>query len=181
MIEQARQTATEVLAETEQPISQREIYRRLGWSISKFNTHPQIKAAIRRIVEQSQEQYAELVFEKVQAALAELEATDQDVTKSAISAMTGISFKTMGRLPKVNLFLQEQIVDRKPEHEIRKFQRREEKLMREMEQTIDTLKNSGQPVTRTAVLRVLNRNRSSLELYPRAQLMLKELTLAKDQ
>jgi hypothetical protein len=180
MIEQARRTAAKVLEETERPVTQREIYRRLGWSISKFNTHPQIKVTIKRIVEQIQEQYAELVFEKVQAALAELEASEQDVTKTAISDMTGVSLKTMHRLPKVNHFLQEQVLDRKPEHDIKKFQRREEKLVQEMERAIETLQTSGQPVTRAAVLRLLNRNRSSLELYPRVQLLLKELTLAKN-
>lgn len=181
MIDLARQTTAKVWAETGQPVSQKEIYRRLNWSFSKFNTHPQVKAAIRQIVEQNRVQYAEMVFEKVQAALAELEAMDQDVTKTAISNMTGISFKTMGRLPKVKQFLQEQITNRKAEHDIRKFQRREQELIQDMEQAIDTLKVSGQSVTRAAVLRVLNWNRSNLELYPRAQLLLKELTLARDQ
>jgi transcriptional regulator with XRE-family HTH domain len=180
VIEQARQTAAKVLAETGQPVSQRDIYRRLDWSLSKFNTHPQIKAAIKRIVEQTQAQYADLVLEKVQAALAELESTDQDVTKTAISALTGLSLRAMGRLPKVNQFLQEQVIDRKPEHDIRRFQRREQQLIQDMEQAIDRLKAAGQPVTRAAVLRVLNQNHSNLELYPRAQLLLKELTLAKD-
>lgn len=181
LLEQARQMATRALEETGQPLSQRELYRRLGWSLSKFNTHPQTKAALKQMFEQLQEQYTDRVLSQLQAAVDQLEATGQPVTKQALSLLVGVSLKKMAGMPRVNRFLHELMLDQKAEGAIKKFQQREQALILEIEQAMETLTQSKQPVTRTTIQQLLKRNRSSLELYPRVQLLLKEVTLAKEQ
>lgn len=181
LIEQAWQTASQVLAETGQLLSQRDLYRRLGWSLSKFNTQPRVKTALKQMFEQLQEQYEDRLLHQLQAALDQLEATGQVVSKQALSLKVGVSLKRMAGLPRVNRFLKEQVLDKKAEFAIRTFQQREQALILEIEQAIETLTRSEQPVTRTAIQQLLKRNPSSWELYPRVQLLLKEVTLAKEQ
>jgi transcriptional regulator with XRE-family HTH domain len=175
LVEQVHQIAANILAETGQPCTQKEICRRLGWSVAGLNKYPRVKAAMKQqVAEQMKDQDEEMLLEQVQSALTLLEDTNQDVSKRAISQMIGVSDKTMDRYPKIRKFVVEQVFNRRYEHQLKRFQRREQGLVDQVQRAIETLTATGQTVTKKAICKLTNQSSSTLERYPRVQLLLKE-------
>lgn len=178
LVEQVHQIAARILAETGQPGTQKEICRQLGWSVTGLNKYPRAKAAMKQqVTEQMRNQYQQMLFEQVQAALTVLEDTNQNVSKHAISQMIGVPTKTMDRYPKVRKLVVEQVFDRRPEHQLKRFQRKEQALVAQAQRAIETLTATGQPVTQKEIYKLMDRCESALERYPRVQLLLKEAIL----
>jgi transcriptional regulator with XRE-family HTH domain len=178
LVEQVHQIAARVLAQTGQPCTQKEICRQLGWSVAGLNKYPRVRAALKQqVTEQMRNQHEEMLLQQVQAALTLLEETNQNVSQRAISQLVGVSIKTMDRYPKIRRFVVEQVFDRKPEHQLKQFQRREQELLAQVQQAIETLTFTGQPVTQAAIYNLVDLSKSALERYPRVQLLLKEAIL----
>jgi transcriptional regulator with XRE-family HTH domain len=179
LVEQVPQIAARILAETGQPCTQKEICRQLGWSEPGLNKYPRVKAAMKQqVTEQMQNQHEQMLLEQVQAALTLLEDTNQNVSKNAISQMIGVSTKTMDRYPKVRKFVVEQVFDRRAEHQLKQFQRKEQALVAQLQRAIETLTATGQPVTQKEIYKLMDLRKSALESYPRVQLLLKEAILS---
>jgi transcriptional regulator with XRE-family HTH domain len=178
LVEQVPQIAAKILAQTGQPCTQKEICRQLGWSVAGLKKYPRVKAAMKQqVAEQMRAQREQMLLERVQAALTLLEDTNQKVSKHAISQMIGVSTETMDQYPKVRRFLVEQVLNRRPEHRLKQFQRQEQALVVQVQQAIETLTTTGQPVTQKAIYKLMDRSRTTLERYPRVQLLLKEATI----
>lgn len=176
LVEQVHQIAASILVETGQPCTRKEICRQLGWSEAGLEKYPRVRAAMKQhVAEQKRDQHEEMLLEQVQATLTLLENTNQNVSKRAISQVVGLSDTTMNRYPKIRRFVVEQVINRRPEHQLKQFQRREQELVAQVQRAIETLTATGQPVTQKAIYNLVDLSKSALERYPRVQLLLKEI------
>ena len=178
LVEQVQQMATRLLTETGQSCTQKELCRQLGWSVDGLNKYPRLKATVIQLVTvQIPNQHEEMLLQQVQAALTLLEESNQKVSQHAISRMLGLSVKTMDRYPKIRSFIVEQVFNRGTEHQLKRFQHREQALLAQVYQAIETLTATGQPVTQAAIYNLVDLSKSALQRYPRVQLLLKEAIL----
>lgn len=108
--------------------------------------------------------YEELLLKRAQAAVAELEALDVIVTQAAIGQIMGMGVPTLRYYPRLRTFLEE-FSDQARLQALRED--REQQLVDEAAQAIQTLRDRGERVTAAAIGRLLGRAPEGFHYYPR--------------
>jgi hypothetical protein len=181
LLEQVRAVIADLAADGE-PVTQKAISRRMGWSSKGLRTYPRVEAILEQVVAEGvrlrQEQAArreQALFEEVEAAIERLAAADQPVTQVAITQVVGrMTTARLLRYPRVRAIIEERATGCCQPGQ-RHSLKREDELGEAVQSAIHQLKTEEQAVTQVAVARVVGISVRSLQWYPRIGTILKQV------
>jgi hypothetical protein len=152
------QEAIRILGQTGEPFTNTDIADHLGMVMPNLYRHPKVRQLLRQRTAAGCDQEQSRMLELVQTALAHLEANGQPITWEAVSALTGLSWKSLKRFPQVrDLVTRHREVDRTQEKEER---------MNRVHQAIHHLKQNGLPVTQKAICETAGLGQSAPSHHP---------------
>ena len=137
------QEAIQCFADNGQSFTHQDIADHLGLAAPHLYRHPQVTQLLQQMTATKHEQEQESMLEKVRAALAHLARDGQPVTRQAVTALTGISYRRLSKYPHVDTLVAHHL-------EADKHRQKEER-MNEVRQAIRYLKDNELPVTQKAI------------------------------
>jgi transcriptional regulator with XRE-family HTH domain len=170
------QRAIEQLVDLEQPVTEKNICRIIGISkgqLSRLKGFP----AIQSLLEMSIKQYRTRLKDhaqleeynlkiEVKAAIEQLQAKRQRLTRSAISEIVGVPAS------KLNSYAQIKDLFTRSVPTTRQYRFQEDKLIEEIEGVVQQLKESRQIITQRAIAKLIGISPSGLRFYPRAKALI---------
>lgn len=154
-------------------ISQYAIADLVGMSTDGLIYYPRVRAILHANKGEHQGQDETVLLERVQAAVAHLEATDARVSREAVARLVGLSSCTFNYYPRVKTFLTEQVT-KYQECRSRQRQQLEEELELKVHQAIALLTINGSPVTQKAISEILDMSVKRLHQFPRVKSLLQQ-------
>ena len=128
-------------------------------------------------LEDAQKRENELV-DKTLSAVGQLLSRHQPIVLTTIAPMIGLSRTHMRNRPHLMAIVR-QAAEQYRGNEVKRRQaeraRREEKLVEEVHQAIHVLEAREEPITGTAIGKLLGKSRTGLEVYPRVKAILKQI------
>jgi len=151
----------------------------LGVSTYKFRYYPEIQEIIKNraryqhhMTQRSLLREEEIV-EKVRRAIQQLEEDQQRVTESAVCKIVGISRSCFTTYPHLREII-EKHADYRRRIQLEAIIRREDELLVQIEEAIQTLNSLNQRVTQEAIVAIVGMGQTSLRRYPRVKTLLKK-------
>jgi len=126
-----------------QSFTHQDIADHMGMAAPHLYRYPLVKQLLQQRTAARCKQEPILMLEQVQTALAHLKANDQPITRQAISALTGISYKRLTKYPHIDALITRHLQAAK--------QREKEERMNQVRQAIRYLKQNGLPITQKAI------------------------------
>jgi transcriptional regulator with XRE-family HTH domain len=178
LVKQIRQIAAQ-LEQEGQRVSMSEISRRMGRHPSDMRQYPQTAAAMEQVAGPAAQaryeaQREEQLLQLVQDAIADLEARDERVSKTAICREVGVSQETLERRPRIRTFLAELIPVKAQEYLTRQRQQREAGWLLRVQQGVETLRAGGHPITISVICQIVNKSENGLRSYPSVDTFMKQ-------
>lgn len=137
------QEAVQFFTDTGQAFTHQDIADHLGVVAPNLYRHPQVAQFLQQLSGAKREQEQESMLEQVRAALAHLERDGQPVTRQAIIALTGLSYKRLANCPPVDTLIAGRL-----EANTRRYK---EERMNAVRQAIHYLTDHELPVTQKAI------------------------------
>lgn len=178
LVTEVQQAITQ-LQQHGQPIRQRAISNIVGLSPTGLRYYPRVRAILQANNGHPPPRNEDELIAKIQAALASLEASGIYITRKAIAALIGVSSCTLMYYPRVKAFLTEHVSQKAQEHRAKHRQRRETELVVKVQQAIETLTESEQPLTQKAVCEIVEMSSVNLKRYPGVKRLLQQHNLIK--
>lgn len=178
LVNQIRQIAAE-LEQEGQRVSINEISRRMGRHPSDMFQYPQTAAAMKEVTGPAAQaryeaQREERFLQAIEKALAELEARNEPISKTAICRALGVCLTTLEKRPRAKAYLAEQIPVKAAAYRARQYQQREAEWLRRVQQGVEQLQAKGQPVTISAICQLVNKSEHGLRSYPNVDALLQQ-------
>jgi hypothetical protein len=189
-----------------QLVSQAAICRMIGKSPGSLRLYPRVKAILEQVVAQldsnrrrQAQEREQALLQRVQMAVDQLKAEGKAVTRRTVSHVLGLSWSGLSRYPRVKASIATAVIDSLlarqrqleellnspfpaqnfPSSHRKTSLRREEALVEAVQAAIQCLKANGEPVTQTAIGRIVGRCPSSLWHYPRVMLILELIAIER--
>lgn len=175
-VEQAIQS----LRQQDKPVSHRAVAKVVGMSGRALWYYPRVRALLKASRPQSRGQNEDELCDKVQAALATLAQTGDQVTITAVSRMVGVSPGTLNNYPRVQALMNRQIKQKYQVHLRRQRQQREAELVKKVTQAIALLQTNEAEVTQKAISEIVQMSSVNLKRYPKVKLLLQRATGLSD-
>ena len=137
------QEAIQFFADNGQSFTHQDIADHLGIAAPNLYRHPRVTQLLQQLTAAKREQEHKDMLEQVQTALAHLDRDGQPVTRQAIIALTGFSYRRLSNYPPVDT-----LIARRLEADKRRYK---EERMNEVRQAIRYLKENELPVTKKAI------------------------------
>jgi DNA-binding transcriptional regulator YiaG len=137
------QEAVQFFADNGQSFTHQDIADHLGVVAPNLYRHPWVTQLLQQLTAAKREQEQKNMLEQVRAALARLDRDGQPITRQAIIALTGISYRRLSKYPHIDTLVA---------HHLEADRRRyKEERMNEVRQAICYLKENELPVTKKAI------------------------------
>ena len=174
------QRAIEHLEQLGEPVTDLAL-RNMGFAPASslfYKGHPQTRAFLKARLEKSnnkkqREDREQLLFAQVQAAIQQLGELGQCVTQHAVSKRVGVSLRCLSSYPSVKSLLQSMahnyVSFRKSQSQIA-----EQRLLANVEETIQQLEARGEMTTQRAIGRTLKSAPHMLKRYPRVRQVMEQ-------
>lgn len=137
------QEAIQFFTDNGQPFTHQNIANHLGVATPKLYLQPQVKQLLQQLTAAKLAQEQKDMLAQIQAALSYLENTGQPLTRTAIIALTDISYSRLSKYPHIEALIVHHLAADKRRHE--------KERVNQVYQAIDHLKESGLPVTKKAI------------------------------
>jgi uncharacterized protein (DUF2236 family) len=135
--------AIQFFADNGQSFTHQDIADHLDIVAPNLYRHPQVKQFLQQLTAAKREQEQKSMLEQVRAALVRLEHDGQPITRQAIIALTGISYRRLSKYPHIDTLIARRLEADKRRHK--------EERMNEVRQAIRYLKENELPVTKKAI------------------------------
>ncbi len=119
-----------------------------------------------RVVGRTAHLRASRVFEDVQKALKYLEEIGEPATTRRVGKLVGVDPTYFKYHPHLNVLLKESAEKTRSSNHIKNIQRKEEELLIKVQNAIQELEESNQPVTQRAIGRIVGKRPDKLKTYP---------------
>ena len=137
------QEAIQFFADNGQSFTHQDIADHLGIVVPNLYRHPRMKQFLQQLTAAKREQEQKSMLEQVRAVLARLDCDGQPITRQAIIALTGISYRRLSKYPHIDTLITRRLAADKRHHK--------EERMNEVRQAIRYLKENELPVTKKAI------------------------------
>jgi AcrR family transcriptional regulator len=137
------QEAIQFLTANGQAFTHQDIANHLGIAAPHLYRHPRVKQLLQQLTAAKHEQEQEGALEQVRAALAHLQRDGQPITRQAITALTGISYRRLSKCPHLDTLVTHHLEADK--------RRQKEGRMNEVRRAIRYLTDNELPVTQKAI------------------------------
>jgi transcriptional regulator with XRE-family HTH domain len=172
--------AIAILKSRGEPVTRQAVSRLIQLSVSYFGHYPQVVALLDQAAteifstsKQIAKLHGEMLFEQVQQVIKQLEDSQRSVTYRAIGTMVGLSGTGSKYYPRVKALV-EQSVSRYRNRVLNQKQQQEEKLVEEVESSIEQFKTQGATITQTALRKSVGVPLGNLRRYPRVRALLEQ-------
>ncbi len=168
--------AIQSLQQQDKSVSQRTVAKVVGISGAGLWYYPRIRALLKASKLQLRERNEDELCDKIQAALATLLQTGDQVTITAVSRMVGVSLETLNTYPRVRALLNRQIKQKYQIHLRQHRQHREADLVKKVTQAIELLQTNETKVTQIAISQIVQMSSVNLKRYPKVNRLLRQST-----
>lgn len=156
------------------------ISRRMGRYPGDMSQYAQTAAAMKQVTGPAararyEAQREEQLLQAVQEAIAALEARGEHVSKTAIYQEVGVCMKTLENRPRVKAFLAEQVPAKSRQYRTKRCQQQEAELLEQVQQALEKLRATGQPISSTAICQLVNKSEHGLRSFPRVDAFVKQV------
>lgn len=171
--------AVQQLERAGQPISQKAVGDMVGMRLINLKAYPYIRAFLeRKATEQAgrlaeTHSYEEGLLVAVEAAIDQLEASGQPVTRRAVGRLLGVNATNFRLYPRVKELLDRRVGIYSPKY-VQQAHEREHTLAIKVGGAIKLLEDHGQPVTQSAVSRLIGVPRAYLRRYPAVKVLFEQ-------
>ena len=138
-----------------------------------MNRHPQVNQLLQQIAAIRFEQHQAQFLEQIQEAISHLEYNGQLITRKAVIDLTGISYGTLSKYPKIR----ELLIQYQTKHT---RQRNDDRISRIL-QAIDFLRQNDLPITRTAICRIAGVREGSSRDHPDIRAIIQPVLAEEEQ
>lgn len=161
-----------------QMITPKAVGKAVGLSTTTLKTYKRIRVILEQLGEDYPLHHAEqalerekCLFEKAEEALFSLEEQKVPVTKRAVAHLIGIHEESIRRYPRVKTLIEEHT---KTSSRMQGVYQREENFLTRVKSAVNQLREQGQPVTYTAIARILGVRIEACRRYPKVRAFLQE-------